>query len=57
METIQAVGLALMITGAILGIAGNLPPLYGIIRDAVTSWFSPNEDEPQTETEKENDHE
>ena len=55
METIQAVGLALMITGAILGIAGNLPPLYDIIRDAVTSWFSP---EPEaTETEKKPSHE
>ena len=54
METVQAIGLALMITGAILGIAGNLPPLYDIIRDAVTSWFSSNEDEPQTETQEEN---
>ena len=40
METLQAVGLILMITGAVLGIAGNLPPLYDIIHDAVTSWFS-----------------
>ena len=40
METIQAIGLALMITGAIMGIAGNLPPLYDIIHDAVTSWLS-----------------
>lgn len=53
METIQAVGLALMITGAILGIAGNLPPLYGIIKDAVTSWFSqePSESTPPKSSE------
>lgn len=53
METIQAIGLILMITGAVLGIAGNLPPLYDIIHDAVASWFAdePSEESPETENE------